>query len=155
MTASDPLRSSPRPRLVPELLVTDTPTSLRFWRDILGFRILYDRPEQGFAAIERGGVEFMLEQHGAGPEERVNIWDTGPLERPFGRGINFEINVDDIGVLLEALKAADWPIFFGPEERWYRAGHQETGVRQFLVQDPDGYLLRLSQSLGQRALAKA
>jgi catechol 2,3-dioxygenase-like lactoylglutathione lyase family enzyme len=155
MTNSDPLRSSPRPRLVPELLVTDTQESLRFWQDILGFRILYDRPEDGFAAIERDGVEFMLERHGSGPAERVNIWDTGPLERPFGRGINFEINVDDVGVLLDALKAAHWPIFFGPEERWYRAGQRETGVRQFLVQDPDGYLLRLSQSLGQRALAKA
>ena len=153
MTESDPLRSSPRSRLVPELLVTDTPTSLRFWRDILGFHILYDRPEQGFAAIERDGVEFMLEQRGTGPVERLNIWDTGPLERPFGRGINFEIGVDDIGVLLDALRAVHWPIFFGPEERWYRAEQQEIGVRQFLVQDPDGYLLRLSQSLGRRPLA--
>lgn len=153
MTATDPLRSSPRPRMVPELIVTVTQDSLRFWRDILGFRIVYDRPEQGFAAIERGGVEFMLEQHGSGPVERVNIWDTGPLQRPFGRGINFEINVDDVGVLLAALESAGWPIFFGPEERWYRAGNAETGVRQFLVQDPDGYLLRLSQSLGRRPLA--
>jgi catechol 2,3-dioxygenase-like lactoylglutathione lyase family enzyme len=153
VTETDPLRSSPRPRMVPELLVTDTQESLRFWRDILGFRIIYDRPEQGFAAIERDGAEFMLEQHGSGPAERVNIWDTGPLERPFGRGINFEIGVADLEILLKALAEAKWPLFFGPEERWYRAGEQETGVRQFLVQDPDGYLLRLSQSLGRRPLA--
>ncbi len=28
-----------------------------------------------------------------------------------------------------------------------------TGARQFLVQDPDGYLLRFFQSLGQRRSA--
>lgn len=155
MTASDPLRSNPRPRLVPELLVTDPQESLRFWRDILGFRIVYDRPEEGFAAIERDGVEFMLEQRNTGPVERLGIWDTGPLERPFGRGINFEIDVDDVGVLMAALKAANWPIFFGPEERWYRAEEQEIGVHQFLVQGPDGYLLRLSQSLGRRPYVKS
>jgi hypothetical protein len=37
-----------------------------------------------------------------------------------------------------------------PEEKWYRTGARETGVRQFLVQDPDGYLLRLQQRLGER-----
>lgn len=151
MTISAALRSAPRPKLVPELNVTEIGASLRFWRDLLGFRIVYDRPEQGFAAIERDGVEFMLEQHGAGPAERANIWDTAPLDRPFGRGINFEISVEDVGVLIDTLHAAGWPIFFGPEERWYRAGDHEVGQRQFLVQDPDGYLLRFAQSLGRRA----
>lgn len=155
MTATKPLRSGPRPKLVPELNVTEIGESLRFWQGILGFGILYDRPEQGFAAIERDGVEFMLEQHGTGPIERKNIWDTGPLERAFGRGINFEIAVADLDVLLASLKTAGWPIFFGPEERWYRVDGYETGVRQFLVQDPDGYLLRLSQSIGQRPLPSA
>lgn len=139
-----------RPLLVPELNITSLPESLRFWRDLLGFRILYDRPEQGFAAIERDGVEFMLEEYDTGPAERLGIWDTGARETPYGRGINFEITVADIGVLMASLEQAGWPLFFGPEERWYRAGTEEVGVRQFLVQDPDGYLLRFSQSLGRR-----
>lgn len=146
-----PPRTYPRPALVPELYVTALPASLAFWRDLLGFRVLYDRPEQGFAAIERGGIEFMLEEYETGPSERC--WETGPREKPYGRGINFEMTVSDIAALLERLARAHWPIFFGPEERWYRIGAaEETGVRQFLVQDPDGYLLRLSQSLGQRPL---
>ncbi len=146
-----PPRTYPRPALVPELYITALPASLAFWCDLLGFRVLYDRPEQGFAAIEREGIEFMLEEYETGPSERC--WDTGPREKPYGRGINFEMTVSDIAPLLERLKHAPWPIFFGPEERWYRIGAaEETGVRQFLVQDPDGYLLRLSQSLGQRPL---
>jgi len=155
MTAPPPLRFAPRPKLVPELNVTEIGASLRFWRDLLGFRVVYDRPEQGFAAIERNGVEFMLEEYDTGPAERLGIWTTGARERPFGRGINFEITVEDVGVLMDALHAARWPIFFGPEERWYRVSDFETGVRQFLVQDPDGYLLRLSQSIGTRPLTSA
>jgi catechol 2,3-dioxygenase-like lactoylglutathione lyase family enzyme len=153
MTAT---RQHPRPALVPELNITSLPASLAFWRDLLGFRILYDRPEQGFAAIERDGVEFMLEEYDTGPAERRGIWDTGAREKPYGRGINFEIMVKDVGLLIDAVRQASWPIFFGPEERWYRInGSEETGVHQFLVQDPDGYLLRLSQSLGRRPLASA
>jgi hypothetical protein len=37
-----------------------------------------------------------------------------------------------------------------PETKWYRAGNHEVGVVQFLVQDPDGYLIRFQQSLGSR-----
>jgi catechol 2,3-dioxygenase-like lactoylglutathione lyase family enzyme len=145
-------RSHPRPALVPELYITALPTSLAFWRDLLGFRVLYDRPEQGFAAIERNGVEFMLEEYETGPSERC--WDTGPREKPYGRGINFEIAVSDTDGLLAALRRAAWPLFFGPEERWYRISDtEETGVHQFLVQDPDGYLLRFSQSRGRRLLS--
>ena len=145
-------RTHPRPRLVPELAITSLPASLAFWRDLLGFRVLYDRPEQGFAAIERDGVEFMLEEYETGPSERC--WDTGAREKPYGRGINFEIGVDDLDILLAALNRAAWPLFFGPEERWYRiSADEETGVHQFLVQDPDGYLLRFSQSLGRRPIA--
>ena len=142
-------RTYPRPSLVPELSITSLPASLAFWCYVLGFRVLYDRPEQGFAAIERDGVEFMLEEYETGPSERC--WDTGPREKPYGRGINFEITIKDVRALLAAVERAAWPLFFGPEERWYRIGAgEETGVYQFLVQDPDGYLLRFSQSLGRR-----
>lgn len=73
-------RSYPRPALVPELNVTSLPASLAFWQELLGFRILYNRPEQGFAAIEREGVEFMLEEYDTGPAERLGIWTTGARE---------------------------------------------------------------------------
>ncbi|PZO04636.1 MAG: bleomycin resistance family protein [Hyphomicrobiales bacterium] len=145
-------RTHPRPALVPELNITALPASLAFWRDLLGFRVLYDRPEQGFAAIECDGVEFMLEEYDTGPAERC--WETGPREKPYGRGINFEIMVKDVDVLLAALSQASWPLFFGPEQRWYRISEtEETGVHQCLVQDPDGYLLRLSQPIGRRPRA--
>ncbi len=87
----------------------------------------------------------MLEERGAAS------WLTAELAPPFGRGIHFEIVAPTIAPLLAALSRAAWPLWRGVEERWYRVGQAEVGQRQFLVQDPDGYLLRFAESLGQRA----
>ena len=135
-----------RVALVPELLVSDLAASLRFWCDLCGFTVAYDRPEHRFAYLDRAGCQVMLEQI-SGPDRR---WITGKLETPFGRGINLQISVEDVAPILRAVAADDWPLYLAPEEKWYRAGRDEVGVRQFLVQDPDGYLLRFSQSIGRR-----
>jgi hypothetical protein len=37
------------------------------------------------------------------------------------------------------------------EEAWYRQDAILLGCRQFLVQDPDGYLLGFSEDIGTRA----
>jgi catechol 2,3-dioxygenase-like lactoylglutathione lyase family enzyme len=129
-----------RPPLVPELSVTDCAASLAFWCDLCGFSVLYDRPEDGFAKIGRDGAEVMLDQIGIGRD-----WTTGPLERPLGRGLNLEIAVADLTPILGALSTAGWPLFMTPEEKRYRVGSGGVTVRQFLVQDPDGYLLRFQQ----------
>ena len=86
--------------------------------------------------------------------DQGRTWATGPLEFPLGRGINFEVQVDNLDGTLQRITEAGWPIFVEPEEKWYRAGDIEIGVRQFLVQDPDGYLVRLQQELGERPTSK-
>jgi catechol 2,3-dioxygenase-like lactoylglutathione lyase family enzyme len=135
-------------RLVPEFLVTDVQASLRFWRDLCGFTVVFGRRDEGFAAIERDGAQIMLEERGRGRN-----WITGPMDAPLGRGINFQILVTDIAPIVDALAAAGWSLFMAPEQKWYRRGAIETGAHQFLVQDPDGYLIRFSASLGQRPAA--
>lgn len=135
-------------RLVPELLVTDIGASLRFWRDACGFRVAFERPEEGFAYLDLHGAQIMLEEKGQGRN-----WVTGPLEPPLGRGMNLQIGVPAIAPIVEALAEAGWPLFMAPERKWYRTGELETGVEQFLVQDPDGYLIRFSARLAQRPAA--
>ena len=137
--------------IMPELLVSDLDASLRFWCGLCGFAVAYDRPEDRFAYLDRAGRQVVLEEVMA-PGRR---WVTAPLGRPFGRGINLQIDVDDVSPILAGLEAAGWPLYLAPEEVWYRAGSQAIGVRQFLVQDPDGYLLRFSQSLGRRSAMEA
>lgn len=144
-----------RPALVPELAVTDVIQSLVFWVDLLGFAVAYHRMEEGFVSLRLGDAHLMLDQRDRGPAERRGIWDTGPMEQPFGRGINLEIQVADVAALVERAQAQGWPVFFGPEERWYRVGDREVGVTQVLLQDPDGYLVRLQQTIGDRPAAGA
>jgi catechol 2,3-dioxygenase-like lactoylglutathione lyase family enzyme len=139
-----------RARMVPELLVADLPRSLAFWMDLCGFQIAYRREAEGFAYLDLDGAQFMLEE-----VRGDDNWITGALEAPRGRGVNFEIKVAAIEPLLERLAAARWPLYREPEARWYRSDAIEVGVHQFLVQDPDGYLLRLCQPLGTRPLKQS
>ena len=115
--------------LVPELLVTDLRSSLVFWRDLIGFQIRYDRPEEGFAYLELGAPHVMLEE--LRPTSRQ--WLTGPLERPLGRGINFQIEVTDLDGILARLRDAQWPLYMEPETKTYRVADRESTQRQFLV----------------------
>lgn len=131
--------------LVPEFDVFDLQQSLAFWCGGLGFRVAYERPEQGFVYLEREGAQVML-------TVITGEWQTGPLDYPLGRGINFEIGVSQIGPILDGLQRIAWPLFVPPREKWRVTGDQESGNREFLVQDPNGYLLRFSESLGIRPL---
>jgi catechol 2,3-dioxygenase-like lactoylglutathione lyase family enzyme len=134
--------------LIPELLCTSIAASRKFYNEILGFEILYERPEEGFVMFARQGVQIMFQELGAARE-----WITAPLERPFGRGVNFQIQTTAVDDLYAAVQRADATIFLPMEEKWYRADSAELGNRQFIVQDPDGYLLRFFQDLGKRKLA--
>jgi catechol 2,3-dioxygenase-like lactoylglutathione lyase family enzyme len=137
-----------RPRLVPELICSDLEQSLAFYVDLLGFRVLYARAEDRFAFLEREGAELMLEQ----PVSRDRLWPRAELSKPFGRGVNFQTEVSDVDHLHSAIAAAGIECFLPLEQRWYRRDGFEIGVRQFAVQDPDGYLIRLSQSIGDRPI---
>lgn len=134
------------PDLVPELLVDDLAASLAFWVGLCGFDVSYDRPDDGFAYLTSGTAHVMLEQAGVGRN-----WIPAPLERPLGRGVNFQVNVPSIDPLIDRLAAHGWPLFLPPEVKWYRTGATEVGLDQFLVQDPDGYLLRFSARLSPAA----
>ena len=131
--------------LVPELDVSNLAVSLRFWCELLGFEVAYNRPAARFAYLVRGPIQIML-------CERNGNWEVGDLSQPFGRGINFQMTVDALAPILDALQRAGWPLFRAPEDAWYRTGDQEGGQREFLVQDPDGYLLRFAQDIGTRPL---
>ena len=84
-------------------------------------------------------------------EVHTGIWQTAELTKPFGRGVNFQIECSDLTVLLDALLLIDYPLWRGVREEWRDVGNAvRAGSREFLVQDPDGYLLRFTQDLGER-----
>ena len=100
------------PGLVPELVVTDYEASRRFWCDLVGFSLRYERPEEGFGYLVLGNAHLMLDQIDHG-----RTWATGPLERPLGRGINLEVQIEDLGNAWHRMTVAGWPIFLEPEEK--------------------------------------
>ena len=145
---------SQRPKLnplIPELLCTSIKASLAFYLDVLGFHILYQREETAFAMLERQGSQIMLVELVPGS---VRSWHAAELEAPFGRGMNLDIETDDIDGLYARVQSAPAKIFLPIEERWYRADDLSLGTRQFIVLDPDGYLLRFSCSIGTREIQR-
>jgi len=136
--------SRPLPALTPELLVHNLSTSLGFYCDLLGFKVLFERVEQGFVAIGLGEAALMLEQI-ADNLDNDDPWVVGPLDAPLGRGINLQITVDDIELLYQRLLSSGQRLRLPLEDVSYQAGAQLLNVRQFMLQDPDGYLLRFSQ----------
>lgn len=135
-----------RNKLVPELMVTDLQASLAFWVSCLGFNVAYQRPEDGFAYLDLDGAQVMLEQ----VDPDAGQWLTAELSRPFGRGVNLQIDVEAVTPIIERLGAVQIPLYKNCKDTWYRADDVEVGQREFLVQDPDGYLVRLVERLGER-----
>jgi catechol 2,3-dioxygenase-like lactoylglutathione lyase family enzyme len=139
----------PAPPIVPELDVADLSRSISFYVDVLGFRVRIERPEERFVYLTRGPVHLMLEE-ADGPGRRFR---TAPLEYPFGRGLNLQIEVPDDHLHAQVSRTGA-AIHIPLEDRWYRQGDEEAGNRQFVVIDPDGYLLRFFTNLGRRQSAQ-
>ena len=129
---------------IPELSVTDLNKSLNFYKTI-GFNIEYERPENKFVFISYGDIQFMLQEI-----SNNDKWQIAPLSYPFGNGINFQLEVTNVTQIYNNLKANNYKIAFEIEENWYRQNNKLLGNKEFLVQDPDGYLLRFSEDLGQK-----
>ena len=133
-------------KMVTELHVNDLNASLVFWKDIIGFDIAYSRQEEKFVYLEHPeGHQIMLcQRHGR--------FETGSMEPPLGQGAMFQIYLQSTDAVLSNLAARNWPIYLGPREVWRRTGDRECGQREVFVQDPDGYLLMLAQSIGERQI---
>ena len=133
-------------KIIPELSVTNLEISLKFYKT-LGFKIEYERPENKFVFLSMGEIQFMIQEL-----SDVDKWDVAPLSYPFGNGINFQLEVDNVESIYNSLKENNYKIAFDIEENWYRQDNKLLGNKEFLVQDPDGYLLRFSEDLGEKEI---
>lgn len=131
-------------KIIPELSVSNLGNSLKFYKTI-GFKIEYERVEDKFIFISLGEIQFMLQEISSNDK-----WNVGTLTYPFGNGINFQLEVDNIDNIYSNLKQHNYKIAFDIEENWYRQEDKLLGNKEFLVQDPDGYLLRFFQDLGTK-----
>ena len=135
-------------QLIPEFDVFNLDETLHFYVDILGFKVEYDRKNEKFAYLSFEKAQIMIQEIDGGN----NKWQTGNLEYPLGRGINFEIDVESIDGIYSKLKSENYEIFVDIEEHWYRKEDILWGNREFLVKDPNGYLLRFSEELPSKKI---
>lgn len=121
--------------LIPELSVSDINKSKDFYLK-LGFKIKYERIEDKFIFLELEGNQIMI-------QEENDTWNVGDMEYPFGRGINISMSVNDVEKMYNDLKDKV-KMFRDLEVHPYRANDKVYEDKEFLVQDPDGYLLRFN-----------
>ena len=133
---------------IPELCVSNLENSLAFYKT-LGFKVEYERRENKFIFLSMGEIQLMLQE--LSDNEK---WDLAPLTYPFGNGINFQLEVNSVDRIYSKLKEQNYPIAFDIEENWYRQNDKLLGNKEFLIQDPDGYLLRFSEDLGEKEVMK-
>ena len=124
-------------KMIPELSVFDIEQTKRFYND-LGFKIEYERSEEKFVFMSFQDSQFMFEQI------HDNGWNIGELIYPLGRGINFSIAVDDIEGLYKLVKTLNLEIYRELNRSIYQVNGTEETQTEFLIQDPNGYLLRFT-----------
>lgn len=124
-------------RMIPELSVFDINLTKKFYSE-LGFKIEYERVEDKFVFMSFQDSQFMFEQiHDDG-------WNIGELVYPLGRGINFSIAVDDIEELYQLVNNLNIELYRELTINIYQVNEIEEMQIEFLIQDPNGYLLRFT-----------
>ena len=122
--------------LIPELSVSNIDKSKEFYLS-LWFKIKYERKETKFCFLQLEDNQIMI-------EENNDNWSVGPLEYPYGRGINLSMTIKDIDSFYKEIKEKNLKLFKELEIHEYRANNKIYHDKEFLIQDPDGYLLRFN-----------
>lgn len=124
-------------KLIPELSVSNINRSKDFYL-LLGFKVVYERVEDKFIFLEREGSQIMI-------QENNGNWNTGELEHPYGRGINLSIEIKGVEELYHFFMKRKYQMFSEIMYNEYEVSGKTYVDKEFLIQDPDGYLLRFSE----------
>ena len=130
--------------LIPELRVFDLKKSIKFYTEVLGFKIEYERKD--FAMVVLDDCQIILQKLTL-PSVKDSWNVTDDMQYPLGRGINFQIILPDISKIYNNLRKYNIKIFIDLIVSDYQENDINNHVLEFLVQDPDGYLLRFQQNI--------
>jgi catechol 2,3-dioxygenase-like lactoylglutathione lyase family enzyme len=122
-------------KLTPNIMVSNVARSMAFYRDRLGFSVASTVPDAEpyvFAIMRSGPVEVFLNA----PEPALEEYPA-MKGKPLGGTFTMFIQVTGIERTYEELKA-QIPIVAPLETKWY-------GVTEFVVADPDGYLITFAE----------
>jgi uncharacterized glyoxalase superfamily protein PhnB len=122
-------------RSTPILHVKSVEPSLKFWTERFGFKVTIQVPEGdhlGFAALENGSVEIMLQTYAGMKADPAN-----PLAAAAEQGPSFLfLEVPDINAAADALKGAE--IVQGIHDTFY-------GSKEIIAREPGGHYVIFAQ----------
>jgi lactoylglutathione lyase len=122
-------------KLTPNLVVSDVARSIAFYRDQLGFEVETTVPDAApyvFAIVKSGSVQIFLNAPEPAFEEYAEI-----KGHAIGGTFTMFIELTGIEQSYEEIKK-QVPIVHPLETKWY-------GVAEFVVADPDGYLITFAE----------
>ena len=112
----------------PIVYVDDVPTSVRFYRDLLGFEEMYRFPDTD----EPGYVALRLDEGKVGLSSAAFPGIHGKPQRPVtGRPFELCLEVADVDAFVDDLREAEVTVLAEPAD-------QVWGERVAYVEDPDG-----------------
>ena len=129
--------------VVPNLIVSDIDRSTAFYRDVLGFSVVATVPEQGplvFAWLQRDDVSIFLNSAAGVAHDLPAL-----AARPVGGTATLFVTLeaDDTGSGIDTIfstVSAAAPVVMPLKNQFY-------GMREFAIEDPDGYVLFFAQKI--------
>lgn len=123
--------------LTPNLMVEDVLSSIDYYQKFFNFDVLMKFPEDEkpvWALLQNSNVTIMLQQKDSLAEEYRHL-----AKRPLGGSLSLFIKITDLDNFYKKIKS-DVKIIKGIHTTPYN-------MKEFAVEDPDGYLLVLAQDL--------
>jgi catechol 2,3-dioxygenase-like lactoylglutathione lyase family enzyme len=120
--------------IAPFFIVRSVPAALAFYRDHLGFDIVFQGPSDDdifFGIVQRGGATIILKDIGVDPVPNY----TRDIQKGIARWDAF-LHVPDPDALAAEFSSRNVEFFLPLKE-----DYAEDGLRGFEVKDADGYLL--------------
>jgi catechol 2,3-dioxygenase-like lactoylglutathione lyase family enzyme len=130
--------------VTPNLVVADIERSAAFYRDLLGFSVVTTVPDEkpfAFVWLQRGGVNVFLNTQQSVEHDAPDV-----AARPIGgtNGMFMAVEADTPAEGVDKL--------FGTVQGRARVlmplKDQFYGMREFSIEDPDGYILTFAQRIG-------
>lgn len=133
--------------VTPNLIVADIDRSIAFYRDVLGFSVQATVPQAApfvFAWMQRDDIGVFLNTVGSVKDDHPEL-----AARPIGGTNTLYIAIEAIDAesgiesLYEAVRARARVVML-PTTQFY-------GMREFGIEDPDGYVIFLGQRVAEPA----
>ena len=125
-------------KTIPELSVFDINKSKNFYLNVLGAKIEYERQEDKFVFLSLEENQLMLE------EIHDNGWNIGELTYPLGQGINISLEIKNVDSIYQRVKEHNITLYRDMKISHYTGANEIIKQKEFLLQDPNEYLLRLT-----------